>query len=175
MKKYNTKFKSMIVELYKNGQKVLDLSRKYGVSEVTIYKWVTCHLRSRCLLHWQGMRGWAHVRRKFFEIPGNNGKAKKAVAYCDQIVNFEKLIKALSLDQRQKQRQLVIKPALEEFSDWLESFYFMKGKLRTVVMDTLNQKIELLRFLKDGNLESSNKLAEQAICFITMGRKNKTP
>ena len=63
------------------------------------------------------MRGWAHVRRKFFKIPGNNEKVKKAVAYCDQIVNFEKLIKALSLDQRQKQRQLVIKPALEEFSD----------------------------------------------------------
>lgn len=25
---------------------------------------------------------WAHVRRKFFEIPGNNGKVKKAVNYC---------------------------------------------------------------------------------------------
>ena len=42
MKKYNTEFKSMIVELYKTGRKVLDLSREYGVSEVTIYKWVPC-------------------------------------------------------------------------------------------------------------------------------------
>ena len=39
MKKYNTEFKSMIVELYKTGRKVLELSREYGVSEVTIYKW----------------------------------------------------------------------------------------------------------------------------------------
>ena len=38
MKKYSSKFKSMIVELYKKGRLVKDLSREYGVSEVTIYK-----------------------------------------------------------------------------------------------------------------------------------------
>ncbi|KAB3587349.1 IS3 family transposase [Turicibacter sanguinis] len=38
MKKYNSEFKSMIVELYKTGRRVLELSREYGVSEVTIYK-----------------------------------------------------------------------------------------------------------------------------------------
>ncbi|WP_411039969.1 transposase [Turicibacter sp. H121] len=38
IKKYNTEFKSMIVELYKKGRLVKDLSREYGVSEVTIYK-----------------------------------------------------------------------------------------------------------------------------------------
>lgn len=37
MKKYNAEFKSMVVELYKTGRGVLELSR-YGVSEVTIYK-----------------------------------------------------------------------------------------------------------------------------------------
>ena len=40
MKKYNSEFKSMIVELYKTGRAVKDLSREYGVSEVTIYKWI---------------------------------------------------------------------------------------------------------------------------------------
>ena len=39
MKKYNAEFKSMVVELYKTGRRVLELSREYGVSEVTIYKW----------------------------------------------------------------------------------------------------------------------------------------
>ena len=38
MKKYNTEFKSMIVEFYKTGRTVKDFSREYGVSEVTIYK-----------------------------------------------------------------------------------------------------------------------------------------
>ena len=115
---------------------------------------------------------WAHVRRKFFEIPGNNGKAKKAVEYCDQIFRFEKTIKDLSPEQRQKQRQLIIKPVIEEFFKWLESFYVMKGKLQTAVMYALNQKVELLRFLDDGNLEASNNLAEQAIRPIAIGRKN---
>ncbi len=40
MKKYNSEFKSMIVELYKTGCLVKDLSHEYGVSEVTIYKWI---------------------------------------------------------------------------------------------------------------------------------------
>ena len=40
MKKYNSEFKSMGVELYKTGRSVKELSRKYGVSEVTIYKWI---------------------------------------------------------------------------------------------------------------------------------------
>ena len=39
MKKYNAEFKSMVVELYKTGRSVKELSREYGVSEVTIYKW----------------------------------------------------------------------------------------------------------------------------------------
>ena len=71
--------------------------------------------------------------------------------------------KDLSPEQRQKQRQLLIKPVIEEFFEWLESFYVMKGKLQTAVTNALNQKIELLRFLEDGNLEASNNLAEQAI------------
>ena len=40
MKKYNSEFKSMIVELYKTGRSVKELSREYSVSEVTIYKWI---------------------------------------------------------------------------------------------------------------------------------------
>ena len=36
--KYNTEFKSMIIEFYKTGRTVKDFSREYGVSEVTIYK-----------------------------------------------------------------------------------------------------------------------------------------
>ncbi len=66
----------------------------------------------------------------------------------------------------------MIKPVVEEFFDWIESFYAMKGKLQTAVMYALNQKVELLRFLDDGNLEASNNIAEQAIRPIAIGRKN---
>ena len=39
-KRYNQEFKQTIVELYRSGTSVSDLSSEYGVSEVTIYKWV---------------------------------------------------------------------------------------------------------------------------------------
>ncbi len=61
---------------------------------------------------------------------------------------------------------------VEEFFDWLESFYAMKGKLQTAVIYALNQKVELLSFLGDGNLEASNNLAEQVIRPIAIDRKN---
>lgn len=39
-KKYNLDFKKTIVDLYHSGSSVKELSSEYGVSEVTIYKWV---------------------------------------------------------------------------------------------------------------------------------------
>lgn len=38
-KKYNEDFKKMLVDLYRSGSSVKELSDEYGVSEVTIYKW----------------------------------------------------------------------------------------------------------------------------------------
>lgn len=39
-KKYNDDFKKTIVELYHTGSSVSALSSEYGISEVTIYKWI---------------------------------------------------------------------------------------------------------------------------------------
>ena len=39
-KKYNDDFKKTIVELYHTGSSVSTLSSEYGISEVTIYKWI---------------------------------------------------------------------------------------------------------------------------------------
>ena len=48
----------------------------------------------------------------------------------------------------------------------------MKGKLQTAVHYVLNQKKELMAFLKDGRLEVSNNRAERAIKTVVIGRKN---
>ncbi|WP_434631827.1 transposase [Thermoanaerobacterium thermosaccharolyticum] len=37
---YSEEFKQQITKLYQSGQPVLDLSREYGVTTVTIYKWI---------------------------------------------------------------------------------------------------------------------------------------
>lgn len=39
-KRFNKEFKQTVVELYRSGTRVSQLSSEYGVSEVTIYKWI---------------------------------------------------------------------------------------------------------------------------------------
>ena len=39
-KRYNDDFRQMIVDLYQSGSSVKELSSEYGVSDVTIYKWI---------------------------------------------------------------------------------------------------------------------------------------
>lgn len=52
---------------------------------------------------------------------------------------------------------------IEAFYDFLDSFIPMKDKLQTAGHYVLNQKQELMTFLKDGLLEDSNNRAERAI------------
>ena len=42
-KRFNDDFRKMVVELYHSGQSVRDLSSEYGVSEVSIYRWIKDH------------------------------------------------------------------------------------------------------------------------------------
>ncbi len=42
-KRYNQEFKQTVVDLYHSGTSVSQLSSEYGVSEVTIYKWIKLH------------------------------------------------------------------------------------------------------------------------------------
>ncbi|WP_155387006.1 transposase, partial [Pediococcus damnosus] len=42
-KKYSVDFRKMIVKLYQDGAPVADLTDEYGVSNVTIYKWINLY------------------------------------------------------------------------------------------------------------------------------------
>lgn len=44
MTRYDEDFKQMIVELNQTGRSVRGLSREYGLSEATIYKWKNLYL-----------------------------------------------------------------------------------------------------------------------------------
>ena len=115
---------------------------------------------------------WAHARRQFKDVPGKNGKVKQAIDYCNQIFKIEQELQELSPGERYEQRQLQVKPVIEAFYDFLGSFIPMKGKLQTAVHYVLNQKQELMTFLKGGRLEASNNPAERAIKTVVIGRKN---
>ena len=43
MKTYNEDFKKTVVQIYHTGSSVKMLSNEYGVSEVTIYKWIKAY------------------------------------------------------------------------------------------------------------------------------------
>ena len=103
---------------------------------------------------------------------GNNGKTKQAIEYCNQIFKIERALQGLSPEERYEQCQLQVKPVIEAFYEFLGSFILMKGKLQTAVHYVLNQKQELMTFLKDGRLEASNNRAERAIKTVVIGRKN---
>ncbi|MFQ9521527.1 MAG: IS66 family transposase [Turicibacter sp.] len=114
---------------------------------------------------------WAHARRKFKDVPGKNGKAKQAIDYCNQIFKIERELQELSPEERYEQRQLQVKPVIEAFYDFLGSFIPMKGKLQTAVHYVLNQKQQLMTFLKDGRLEASNNRAERTIKTVVFDEK----
>lgn len=40
LKKFNDDFKQTIIDLYRSGKSVSDLSREYGITKVTIYSWI---------------------------------------------------------------------------------------------------------------------------------------
>lgn len=39
-KKFNEEFKKTVVELFHSGSSVKDLSSEYGITDVTIYRWI---------------------------------------------------------------------------------------------------------------------------------------
>ena len=41
--RYNQEFKESVVELYQAGQSVRDLSSEYGISDISIYKWIKAY------------------------------------------------------------------------------------------------------------------------------------
>ena len=102
----------------------------------------------------------AHLRRKFFDVCGKNGKgeARKGLDFCDKIFKFEAEFSMLTLEDRYQKRKEQSIPIMKEMYQWIESIYVMKGKLKEAITYAINQKNELMNIFKDGNLQVSNNL-----------------
>ena len=122
----------------------------------------------------------AHCRRYFFDaIPKDRKKqtgrlpAEIGVAYCNRLFEIERSLKDLSPKQRQTERERQEKEVLDQFFTWAESLKPAGGsRLAAAVKYALNQKENLLGYLKDGRLELSNSSAERKAKSYVMGRKN---
>ena len=125
---------------------------------------------------------WAHARRRFDEalkaLPKE--KQEKSLAYLalkqiQAVYREDKKLEGLSADERQKQRQLTVKPLVDAYFVWArqnQNAVAPKSKTANGLNYSLNQEAYLRVFLKDGEVPLDNNTAEQAIRPFCVGKKN---
>ena len=122
---------------------------------------------------------WAHARRKFVEaLPTDKelistSTAAKAVNLINEFYAIERSFEGLQPEERHKQRQERLKPALDAFYAWLETAGVSSGtKLSKAIGYALNEKKYLYRFLGSPYVSIDNNRAENAVRPFVVGRKN---
>lgn len=81
----------------------------------------------------------------------------------------------LSASEREKQRQLIVKPKVDDFFEWAKEISLKVTAGSTTqkgLQYCINQEPFLRVFLSNGNVPMDNNRAEQAIRPFTLGRKN---
>ena len=114
---------------------------------------------------------WAHCRRAYADAvkaigKGNKEAIKQSVAYqalvrIAEIYKLENTLKDLSAEERLHQRQICIKPLVEEYFAWAkerlaDNSVLPKGKTATGLNYSVNQEKYLKVFLEDGNVPIDN-------------------
>lgn len=74
--KYDDNFKTMIIDLYKNGESVSDLASEYGVRNSTIYKWLNKDLNTNKGDELSNLE----LKREIARLKSENDILKKAIA-----------------------------------------------------------------------------------------------
>jgi transposase len=81
-KRYNKDFREMIVELYQTGSSVADLSREYGVTKVTIYKWIKQYSEIEIA------ENTTVTKKEMLEIQRENKKLKEELAILKKALSI---------------------------------------------------------------------------------------
>jgi hypothetical protein len=127
---------------------------------------------------------WSHARRRFATVVKALGeeKAKGTLAYdaLKQIAEIYKIEGSLaeqSPEERQRQRQLTIKPLVEAFFAWVnqhqeQNSALPKSETGKGFTYCLNQEKYLKAFLEDGNIPADNNAAEASIRGFCIGKHN---
>lgn len=124
---------------------------------------------------------WAHLRRYFVDALPKDINSPEAtlpsqgIEFCNKLFDIEKKLEGLTIEERKQERLKQEKPILDAFWSWVEkskNSILPKSKLSEAFKYSLNQKVELMNYLKDGNCAISNNLAENSIRPFTIGRKN---
>ena len=127
---------------------------------------------------------WDHARRKFVEAEKavdktstkkvNTSKADVAISKIRKLYLIEKKIQPLEPAEKQRLRQELSVPVLDDLKQWLDknvTKLVKKSLTRVAIEYTLNQWDTLTGYCDDGHLNISNVLAENAIKPFAVGGK----
>ena len=130
---------------------------------------------------------FTHARRDYADAVKAIGKGNaeairssigyKALTRIGAIYKLEGALKALSPEERLKERQTSIKPLVEEYFAWVKQVLadktaLPKGKAAQGLQYSINQEEYLKVFLTDGEVPIDNSASERALRNFTVGRKN---
>jgi transposase len=125
---------------------------------------------------------WIHAKRKFAELVKavgintvENTIAAEATKRISELFHLDNKFDDLNKTEREKQRQLILKPKVDDFFAWAKAST-LKVPASSATAKGLNYCInqeQFLRvFLSNGDVPMDNNRAEQAIRPFTLGRKN---
>ena len=118
----------------------------------------------------------AHARRYFKEAEGNDKlRSIYALLAFHEIYELERQLKDLSVEEKQKLRQEVAVPKLEELHKWMIEQYpsvTPKSPIGKALEYSMKRWKELTLYISDGRLEIDNNKIENEIRPIALGRKN---
>ena len=123
-----------------------------------------------------------HAKRRFAELIKSVGDkaaadsiAAEATRRISELFHLDNQWNDLNKKDRERQRQLVLKPKVDDFFAWAKSEIQKlpaQSTTRNGLQYCINQEQFLRVFLSDGDVPMDNNLAEQAIRPFTLGRKN---
>lgn len=120
-----------------------------------------------------------HIRREFYRITRlltkgqlKNSKAYQALQLMRPIFYKENRLNYHTHEEKLVQRQLHIKPLVDEFYTYLANIDFPQGRLKSAIKNALRLKSRVYRIFEDGRVPLTNNSVEQAIRPSTIIRKN---
>ena len=153
------------IELLKNYRGIIH-SDKYAVYEKLAQKegtiWTPC---------------WAHVRRKFFDIPGETPFKKYILRKIKYLFWFERIAWSRSPEKRLKIRKEKEEPIINELIEkakekLIEGKVLPKSNLGKALNYFCGLQKNLKTYLYHPYAQISNNVAERAIRPLAIGRKN---
>jgi len=119
---------------------------------------------------------WSHCRRNFFEAAVcKHALGVTGLRLIDAIFAADRRLADLAPAQRKVQRDIVVRPHVDAFFEWVHAEYTRpreRGLVATALGYAINQEEPLRRFLQDGRLRLDNNGSERALRTIAVGRKN---